>query len=45
MENFILVFAFQTGPTPEELVELERIEIEKRVRFDFYNLISFCACG
>lgn len=44
VENFILLFAFQTGPTPEELAELERIETEKRVRCDFYNLKPFGAC-
>ena len=41
IQNFIWLFAFQSGPTPEELAEMERIETEKRVRCDFDTLESF----
>ena len=45
IQNFISLFAFQTGPTPEELAEMERIETEKRVRCDFNTLKYFGACS
>ena len=44
IQNFIVLFAVQSGPTPEELAEMERIETEKRVRCDFDTVKSLGPC-